>query len=164
MYYSPPKKSKLAVLYLRQGPDVPAAMDLETQEAACRAYCAERCIPVSHAVRVHCDGEESLRVLESLLRTLPPAVDTILAARFFCYSTKLPELGRLCLAFQCRPTWLYSFDIVGPIQGAFHTLTAEDYELADQRYLELLHGKAEGSGKLEEERFEKFNIDKPLKM
>lgn len=138
MYSRPPRKPKLAVIYGRVGPDIPKPMTAEMQENACRAFCAERGIPVSHSVHVNCGPEESLEYLKSLLRRLPPEVDTLIAMRFFCYSTLLQELGRLCLAFQCRPTWLYSFDIIGPIQSAFHTVTAEDYELADQRYEALL--------------------------
>ena len=38
----------------------------------------------------------------------------------------------------CLQAWLFSFDIVGPIQNAFHTLTEEDLALADQRYEALL--------------------------
>ncbi len=138
MFYTPPKRPKLAVIYAREGPGIPGAMDAENQERSCRAFCLERNIPVSHSVRVKCDERESLNVLKALLRTLPEEVDTLIAMRFFCYSTILPELGRLCLAFQCRPTWLFSFDVVGPIQTAFHTLTAEDYEEADRLYQALL--------------------------
>lgn len=138
MFVTPPKKPKLAVIYVRTGPGIPASMDEDLQESCCRAFCAERAIPVSHSVRVRCGPEESLELLKVLLRRLPAEVDTLIAMRFFCYSTLLSELGRLCLAFQCRPTWLFSFDIVGPIQNAFHTLTEEDLALADQRYEALL--------------------------
>lgn len=138
MFFAPPKKPRLAVIYVRVGPDIPPAMSADAQEAACRAFCRGRAIPVSDTVRVNCGDEESLEKLKTLLRTLPLEVDTLIATRFFCYSKQLPELGRLCLAFQCRPTWLYSFDIVGPIQNAFHTLTAEDYEEADRIYQALL--------------------------
>ena len=144
MFFSPPIKPKLAVIYVREGPGVPGAMDAETQERCCRAFCLERNIPVSHSVRVSCDERESFHVLKFLLWTLPAEVDTLIAMRFFCYSTMLPELGRLCLAFQCRPTWLFSFDIVGPIQNVFHTLTAEDYEEADRMYQALLENDEAG--------------------
>ena len=139
MFITPPRNPKLAVIYVREGPEIPAAMNAEMQELCCRRFCAERRISVSHSVRVACDGVQSLEVLKHLLRTLPQEIDTLIAMRFYCYSTLLPELGRLCLAFQCRPTWLFSFDIVGPIQNAFHTVTAEDYSLADERYRALLY-------------------------
>ena len=138
MFVIPPRKPKLAVIYIREGIDIPQAMTADLQEKGCRSFCAMRNIPVSHSVRVRCDTAESLEVLKSLLRTLPKQVDTLIAMRYFCYSTLLPELGRLCLAFQCRPTWLFSFDIAGPIQNAFYTITDEDLEEVDQRYLELL--------------------------
>lgn len=152
MFYTPPKKPKLAVIYVREGSGIPASMNTEIQESCCLAFCAERGIPVSHSVRVHCGPEESLEVLKSLLCTLPKDVDSLIAMRFFCYSTILPELGRLCLAFQCRPTWLFSFDIVGPIQNAFPTVTAEDLANADAYYTRLL------------EESDKFNIDKSRKI
>lgn len=138
MYVRPPKNPKLAVLFIREGPGIPAAMRPELQEACCREFCAARGIPVSHSVRVSCDERASLDVLKALLCTLPREVDSLFAMRFFCYSTLLPELGRLCLAFQCRRTWLYSFDLVGPIQNAFHTVTASDLAEADERYQALL--------------------------
>lgn len=140
------------MLYVREGSGVPPVMNASMQESCCREFCAIRRISVSHSVHVKCDEEGSLDVLKMLLRTLPKEVDTLIAMRFFCYSTLLPELGRLCLAFQCRPTWLFSFDIVGPIQNAFHTVTAEDLAEADQRYLELIGDSG------------KFNIDKPEKI
>ena len=148
MFVTPPRRPKLAVLYVREGRGVPPIMTAEMQESCCRGFCRDRSIPVSHSVHVQCDEEGSLAVLTSLLRTLPEEVDTLVAMRFFCYSTILPELGRLCLAFQCRPTWLFSFDIIGPIQDAFHTVTAEDIAVADQRYLELIGAS------------DKFHIDK----
>lgn len=141
MFVTPPRRPRLAALYVREGPGVPTPMTADMQEACCRGFCAERGIPVSHSVRVKCDEVQSIEVLKHLLRTLPQEIDTVIAMRLFCYSTLLPELGRLCLAFQCRPTWLFSFDIVGPIQKAFHTVTAEDYALADERYRSLLLGE-----------------------
>ena len=138
VFFTPPKKPKLAVIYIREGNGIPAAMDAGMQESCCRTFCSDRGIQVSHSVHVNCGPEESLDVLKTLLRTLPMEVDTLIAMRFFCYSTQLPELGRLCLAFQCRPTWLYSFDIVGPIQNSFHTVTAEDLAIADQYYRSLI--------------------------
>ena len=138
MFITPPRKPKLAVIYIREGIDIPSTMTAELQELTCREFCATRRIPVSHSVRVCCGPAESLEVLKSLVRTLPKQVDTLIAMRFFCYSTLLPELGKLCFIFQCRPTWLFSFDIVGPIQNMFYELTDEDLEESDQRYLELL--------------------------
>lgn len=138
MYVNPPKKPKLAVIYVREGPQIRQSLSAEVQEEMCRDYCAFRNIPVSHSVRVRCDSEESIEVLKYLLRTLPKQVDTLIATDFFCYSFLIPELGSLCYVFQCRPTWLFSLDVIGPVQNSFPTITAQDITEADQRYIELM--------------------------
>ena len=138
MRFLAPRKPKLAVIYSRTGSDVPISYTAELQERQCRNYCVSNSIPVSHTFRVNCESEESLEVLRYLLRTLPEEVDTIFAAQFFLYSRQLPELGKLCLMYQCHPAWVYSLDLVLPISKALPILRSEDFELADQRYLELV--------------------------
>ena len=138
MRYTPPKKPKLAVLYIRTGSDIPASLTANMQESICRRYCGDNGIPISHSVRVCCESEESLDVLRYLIRTLPKEVDTLFSVQFMIYSRQLRELGQLCLMYQCRPTWVYSLDLVQPISKMLPTVTPEDYLLTDQRYLELI--------------------------
>ena len=138
MYYFPPQKPKLAVIYVRTGSDLPPEATADRQEQFCRDFCRENSIRVSHTVRVDCDSDASLEVLRYLLRSLPGEVDTLFAEEFMVYSRRLDELGRLCLLFQCRPTWVYSLDLVEPISRMICTITPEDYQLADQRYRELI--------------------------
>lgn len=138
MYYIPPRVPKLAVIFVREGDDLNEYPTAELQEENCRRYCRDNGFRVSHSVRVRCGPEESLEVLRYLLRTLPPEVDAIFAARFYHYSTLIPELGRLSLVFQCRRTWVYSLDIVGVMYKAFNTITGQDYDRVDQYYQELI--------------------------
>ena len=142
MHYIPPKRPKLAVIFTRTGSDVPASLTAEAQERLCRNYCEANSIPISHTVRAHCGSDDSLNVLRGLLRTLPKDVDTVFAAQFFIYSRDLPELGRLCLMYQCHPAWVYSLDLVQPISKMLPTILPEDHLLADQRYRELVSGNA----------------------
>lgn len=138
MRYIPPRRPKRCVIYSRTGSDVPAVLTAELQERVCRSYCAQNSIPISHTVRINCESEESLDVLRYVLRTLPKNVDSVFAAQFFLYSRDLPELGKLCLLFQCHPAWVYSLDLVEPISKVLPMLLPADYDLADQRYLELV--------------------------
>lgn len=138
MRYLPPRKPKLAVIYCRTGPDVPASLTAEAQEQICRRYCNDNFIPISHTVHAKCGSEESLDVLRRLLRTLPQDIDTVFAVQFFIYSRDLRELGKLCLMYQCHPAWVYSLDLVQPISKMLPTILPEDHMLADQRYQELL--------------------------
>lgn len=138
MFYNPPGKPRLAVLYIRTDPEAESALDADIQEASCRRYCRDNRIPVSHSVRVCCDAAESLALMRELLRSLPPEVDTLFAARFYCYSDILPELGALCLVYQCKPIWIYSLDVTGLLYKSIVTLKSEDFTLADQRYLEIM--------------------------
>ena len=133
-----PRKSKLAVLYLRSGPDVDEKLKPSEQELMCRNYCDMNSIQISHTVHVDCGPEESLAVMQYLLRTMPPEVDTLMAATFFSFSTLLPQLAQLCLIFQCRPTCVQCLDVVGPLYRAIHAIEAKDYLLAEQRYQELI--------------------------
>ena len=138
MFYFPSSFRKLAVIYVREGENVPPVMTADTQETSCRDYCKTHRIPVSHSVRVSCGVEESLDVLKMLLRTLPKEVDTIIAMRFFCYSVQLQDLNRLCLAFRCRQTQLYSLELMGPIHSSFRYLLEYDDENAERYYSEML--------------------------
>ena len=138
MFYIPPRKPKLAVIYTRSGPDLAPHLTPEMQERICREYCTSNHIPISHSVRITCTAAESLEVLKLLVKTLPSAVDTMLAASFLHYSSQVHELSRLCMLFQCRPTWLFSLDLVGPLYKALNVSTPEDFLLADQRYNELM--------------------------
>lgn len=138
MRFTPPKKPKAAVLFIRTGSDLPASLTADQQEEICRRYCRDNEIPVSHSVRVCCESEEALTVLRYLLRTLPEEIDTVFAVQFLIYSRQLRELGQLCLAFQCRPTWIYSLDLVQPLSRMLPTITPEDFLLADQRYAEWI--------------------------
>lgn len=138
MYYIPPKRPKLAVIFIRTGSDLPPSYTADIQESVCRRYCESNFIPISHSVRVNCESDEALDVLRYLLRTLPKEVDTLFAVQFMFYSRRLDELGRLCVVFQCRPTWVYSLDLVQPICKMLFTVKPEDYQLADQRYMDLI--------------------------
>lgn len=138
MRFTPPKKLKSAVIFVRTGSDLPESLTAEFQESICRKYCGDNGIPVSHTVRVCCESEESLDVLRYLLRTLPEEIDALFAVQFMIYSRELKELGQLCLMFQCRPTWVYSLDLVQPLSKMLPTITPEDYLLTDQRYAELI--------------------------
>ncbi len=138
MRHIPPRKPSLAVIYTRTGSDLPAGLTAEQQESVCRRYCEANGIPISHTVRVHCESEESLEVLRYLLRVLPKEVDAMYSHQFLIYTRQLKELGQLCLMYQCRPTWVYSMDLVQPISKMLYTITPEDYLLTDQRYLELI--------------------------
>ena len=138
MYFIPPKKQKLAVIYARWDPEHPGDLPVQSQVEICRRHCSYNQIPVSHVIQVAGSAEDSLNCLRQLVRTLPRSVDTLLAARSYAYSTLLPELARLCLVFQCRPTWVYSLDAVGPLYQSIFCLEPEDFQLADERYQALL--------------------------
>ena len=126
------------MIYVRVGSDVPAAMTAELQEQLCLRHCAENKIPVSHTVRAHCESEESLDVLRWLLRTMPPKTDALFALQFWLYSRQLKTLGQLCMCFQCRPTWVYSLDLVEPIYKVLPSIEPEDFLLTDERYQALI--------------------------
>ncbi len=138
MRFTPPKNPKSAVIFVRTGSDLPESLTADRQESICRRYCRDNGIPVSHTVRVCCESEDSLDVLRYLIRTLPSEVDALFAVQFMIYSRELKELGQLCLMFQCRPTWVYSLDLVQPISKVLPTITPDDYLLTDQRYEELI--------------------------
>ena len=138
MYYIPPRFPRKAVLYLREGPDIPSFNTAKFQEETLRLNTAGSRLPISHTVKVSCDSEESLDVLRSLLRLLPRDVDTLYAAEFKIYSSNLLELGRLAMMFQCRRTWLYCLDLPGVMFRSLGTVTSQDYLLTDQRYEDLM--------------------------
>lgn len=138
MYYIEPKKPKRTVIYVRTDPDPCGKLSAKAQAEICLRHCRSNDIPVSHIIHVTGTSEESLAYLKTLVRTLPKEIDAIFAARSCGYSTLLPELARLCLIFQCRPTWLYSLDAVGPLYQSIFSLETEDFMLADERYRALL--------------------------
>ena len=136
-----PKRMKLAVLYARNDPTQPDTLNAAIQEKICRAYCANAGIPVLSSIRVCCDDAASLELLRELLRSLPPEVDTLLAVRFLDFSSCAPELGRLCLCFQCRNITVQSLDNPGPLYQHLPCLRAEDFALAETRCAELMQKK-----------------------
>lgn len=138
MYYIEPKIPKLAAIYVRTDPDPSGKLPAEAQAELCLRYCNSNKIPVSHIIHVNGTSEESLAYMKSLVRTLPKEIDAVFAARSYGYTTLLTELARLCLVFQCRPTWLYSLDTVGPLYQSIFSLETEDFMLADERYRKLL--------------------------
>ena len=138
MYYIEPKKPKLAAIYVRTDPEPYGKLPAEAQAEICLRYCRSCGIPVSHVIHVTGSSAESLAYLKSLVRTLPKEIDAVYAARSYGYTTLLTELARLCLVFQCRPTWLYSLDAVGPLYQSIFSLETEDFLLADERYRKLL--------------------------
>ena len=137
MYYLPPKRPKQVVLYIRSDPDYIYDLPAVDQERICRRYCAENGYPILRTVRVQCSSEDSLSLLRYLVRSLPESVDSLLAARFYNYSRQIPELSKLCLVFQCRKTWVYSLDVVGPLYKQLNVSKAEDYDSAVQIYRSL---------------------------
>ena len=139
--YTVPKSPKLAVIYTRTGPDLYEGFTAEAQEMLCRRYLTQNLIPISHCLHLHCDGAESLLYMKELLYSLPPEVDTLMAARFDCYAINLPELARLSLTFQCRPTWVRSLDLNVPIWRAISTIEPQDFELAEKRYEAFIQSK-----------------------
>ncbi len=138
MYYRPPKKPKLAVIFTRDDPLCPDPWGAKAREASCLQYCRQAGIPVSHTVRVCCDAVQSLALLRQLLGTLPGELDTLIAARLIDYSTQLLPLGRLCLMFQCRRIWVYALDSPGPLYKSIPGLKQEDFTLAEQRFAEAV--------------------------
>ncbi len=127
-----PQSPRLAVLYIRSGPDIPGFLNPKAQEEACRRYCRDNHIPVSHSIRVHCGAKDSLDYLKTLLSSLPGEVDVLFALRFFCYSTRLPQLAELCLQYQHRHVWLCSLDVEGPLYRTLQTLLPGEYQRAEQ--------------------------------
>lgn len=141
MRYCVPKRFKLAVLYARDDPRISDFLNAERQETLCREYCESNKIAVLRSVRVRCDSATSLELMKTLLLTLPPEVDTLLAVRFSDYCTYLPDLGRLCLMFQCRQIFVQTLDNPGPLYRYLHCLRVEDFDLADARYEALKQQK-----------------------
>lgn len=141
MFYRPPKKPRLAVVFTRDDPEHPDPMSAELQEERCLQYCSSVGLPVSHTVRARCSSEESLELMRLLLRSMPGEVDSLFAARFSDYSYLAPQLARLCLLFQCRRTWVYTLDNIGPLYKYLPGLRAEDFTLADQRFEALIKQK-----------------------
>lgn len=141
MYFRVPKRFQLAVLYTRTDPDEPLSYSAADQEKICRKYCTDNGIPISHVVHVNCNARTSLDVMRYLLKTLPEAVDTLFACRFFCYSTRLPELAELCMLYQCRPLWVQSLEIPTPLFFQLHMIQSQRIDQADAMYQALLNSK-----------------------
>ncbi len=141
MRFHIPKKLKLAVIYARKDPTQYDSLNAERQEAICRDYCANAGIRVLRSIRVCCGSADSLKLLQSLLQTLPPEVDTLLAVRFSDFAIYAPDLGRLCLCFQCRNITVQSLDNPGPLYQHLPCLRPEDFTMAEARYMELMRQK-----------------------
>lgn len=119
------------MLFLRDAPDELYGLSAVLQEENCRRYCENKGIPVRHVVRIQGDSAEAIEQLKSLLFHLPDDVDSLWAARFYCYSFELRALALLCLQFQCRGVWVYSLEFPGPIHQHLLVLRPEDYDQAD---------------------------------
>ena len=145
MYYLPPRFPRNVVLYTRCCKDMDPYWDPERQEAALRAWCGRNRFPVFRTVHAACGDEASVRMLEELIRTLPPEVDALCAQSVTVYTHSLADLGRLSLAFQCRRIWLYSLELTGPLSENLCTLTSDDYARADAWYEEILRGESGGA-------------------
>lgn len=141
MYYVPPKRPKKVALFIRSDPEYVLDLPAADQEELLREYCRSNGYRMVRTVRVRCSSVEALDVLRFLVRTLPEGVDTLLAAHFYCFTRQLPELAALCLVFQCRKTWVYSLDVVGPLYKQLCVIKPEDFELADQRYEEIVRNE-----------------------
>lgn len=138
MHYRTPVRFHQAVLFLRDDPEEALPVSSAEQERLCRAYCAENGIPISHTVHVCCGPDEALDVMRYLIRTLPDSVDCLLACRFFCFSSRITELGKLCMLFQCRSVWVQSLEIPSPLFNQFHVLRSQRLLEADEMYRALI--------------------------
>ena len=132
MRYSPPRRHRGALIYVRDDPEELNGLTAKIQEENCLRSCEVRRIPVVQVVRVSCHADESLARLKAMLFEIPEGVDAIIAARFYCYSDQLRELALLCLQFQCRGAWVYSLEFHHPIHQHLMVLRPADYDEADQ--------------------------------
>lgn len=136
MRYTPPRRHRGAILFVREDPLL-AGLTPELQEENCRRSCEMRGIPVRKVVHVNCSSDEALAKLQALLFQLPPDADMMLAARFYCYTSDIQRFAHLCLQFQCRGVWVYSLEYPHPLHEHFMVLRPSDYRDADRLCEEL---------------------------
>lgn len=115
-----PSTARVA-LFIRTDPEAPTCLTAELQEKELLNYCAALHVRVVKRFFFECDEAESLRQIETLLPTLQPEVNTLLAFRFHRFSSNLLELSQISL--RARFSYhidLYSSEFVSPLWTNLH--------------------------------------------